>query len=412
MNIGCVSMDKNNEGNVAQRKNQILLARNSLTKSAVVNTSINDCCLKCGSFDQIAMFDEKSDKDNANARYGESFGSGKFLIDSTRNASYADFLKKVIKLSSSICLISNSCSERFDFSRQSSLYLFNSSFMNSGAINSEVIESNRYVEIDSGLKSENRMLLSNTSFILVYLNSSLFSGDIELSNSSLFSGDSSESNLLNESFFAFLPKSTDHLINSCSSLEFNLDNNNFACFLRSINFSLTSSDQLIQRNFAISDFNSGLNANVIDAIYISPLFLSFSSAESSLILSDITRLAISATLTSGNCSLNSANSSSETDIVIFGILINSSNYFNTSNYVYKSFGLGIGVLDNLVGIMETAGVVQGSRYVVNQAGLGVDGEGNMIIGNTLIGVGVFGKVLQDNVVGLDVGWLSLQEVVL
>ena len=68
------------------------------------------------------------------------------------------------------------------------------------------------------------------------------------------SGEISLSRFLNRPFLAFLPSSTDHLINSCSSGEFNLFNNFFACFLLSVNKVLINLDQFTQENLDISDF--------------------------------------------------------------------------------------------------------------------------------------------------------------
>jgi|SRR3989339_1261351 len=64
-------------------------------------------------------------------------------------------------------LISNSCSERFDFIRHSSLYLYNSWIIKSGAKNSALIKEKIYDAVDFGFIRENRILLSNTIFILV-----------------------------------------------------------------------------------------------------------------------------------------------------------------------------------------------------------------------------------------------------
>ncbi len=295
-----------------------------------MRTGTNDCSLRCGSLDQIAEL-----VDNASARYGESLGSDKLFIAFTKNSSYVNSSKNSIDSSISFCLISNSCSESFDLNNMSSLYFSNSVFMNSGAINSALIEENRYAETDLGFIIENKELLSRTNIILVYPYFLLSSGDIEFSNSFLIFGDTSESNLLNEPSLAFLPSSTDHLINSCSSLEFNLLSNSILLD----NSCLISSDKFIQRNLDISDFNSSSTANVMDAIYIFPLAFNSSSFLSSRILSDTILRATAATFTSGKFFLNPVNNSSGTDIVILGILDNSHIYFGTSKYVevFKSF---------------------------------------------------------------------------
>ena len=121
-------------------------------------------------------------------------------------------------------------------------------------------------------------------------------------------------------------------------LNFSNDSASFSCFKNS---SLANADQFTQRNLDISDFNLGSAANVIDAIYITPLAFSSSNFFSSSILSDITFRATAATFTSGNSFLNLFKSSSGTDMVTFGILSTSNNYVNASNYVkiYKPFSL-------------------------------------------------------------------------
>ncbi|MFH1585225.1 MAG: LamG-like jellyroll fold domain-containing protein [archaeon] len=313
----------------SSEKDQIYPLKNIVTNSDVVNTLTNDCCLRCGSLDQI-----KALVNNASARYGESFGSGNEFKAFIRKSLYSDELNNLIDPSTSFCLIPNSCSESFDLDKQRSLYFSSSGLINSGAINSALIEENKYEAADNGFISEKNILLSNTSIILIYPYFFLSSRDIEFSNSFLIFGDTSESNLLNEPFLAFLPSSTDHLINSCSSLEFNLLN--ISCLLNSS--CLTSSERFIQISFEISDFNLSSTANVIDAIYIAPLDFNSSSFLSSFILSDITLRANSATFISGKSFLKLANNSSGTDTVTLGIL-NPSIYFNKSKAVqlYKSF---------------------------------------------------------------------------
>ncbi len=313
---------------------QIYPLKNILIKSDVVNTGINDCSLRCGSLDQIAEL-----VNNASARKSTSSGSDIEALAVLRNFSYLDLSKNSIDSSISSCLILNSCSESLDLNRQSSLYFSSSDFINSGAINSALIEENKYAETDLGFIIENKELLSNTKIILVYSYFALSSGDIELSNSSLVFGDISESNFLNLPFLAFLPSSTDHLINSCSSLEFNLSNKRFAIFCLLDNSSLTSSDQITQANLDMSDFNLLSTANVIDAIYIFPSDFSFSNFLSSSTLADIILRATSATFISGNSFLNCFNNSSGIDTVILGILVSPSIYFNTSKDVqlFKSF---------------------------------------------------------------------------
>ena len=158
---------------------------NLLINSAVVNTLTNDCCLKCLSLDQIEELVNK-----ANARYGASLGSGKFLMAFINNLSYLDSLKNSILDSTSNCLILNSCSDNFDLNKHSSLYLLNSDIINSGAMNIAFNDENKYELTESESISENNILLSNTSLILVHLYSSFFSGDIESSNPSLLLGES------------------------------------------------------------------------------------------------------------------------------------------------------------------------------------------------------------------------------
>ncbi|MFH1152112.1 MAG: hypothetical protein V1788_03250 [Nanoarchaeota archaeon] len=333
--------------NFSSYNNQISFPKNILSKSSVVNTGTSDCSLKCGSLDQIAEL-----VDNASARKSISSESDIKVLAFLRNLSYANPLKNSTDSSISFCLISNSCSESLDLDKIISLYLSNSDFMNSGAINSALIEKNKYAETELGFMIENKELLSNTNLILVYLYSSLSLGDMELSNSSLIFGEISESNLLNRPFLASLPSSTDHLINSCSSLECNLFNNCSACLLRSDNTVLINSDQFTQENSDISNFNSSSTAKVIDAIYIFPLAFNSSNFLSSLTLSDTALRATAATFTSGNSFLNFINNSSGTDTVTLGILVNSSIYLDTSKYVrlFKPFDPDDFYFDKIVSI--------------------------------------------------------------
>jgi len=222
--------------------------------SLVVNTLTPDCCLRCGSLDQIAT----ALIANASARYGESFGSsGKDFIASISRDSYSDDLKNLIDSLTSDSLISNSCSDNFDLDRQSSLYLLNSDLTYSVVENSTLSEENKYDAAELGFIIENKTLLSTTKFILIpYFNSSsLFSGEILERILSLVSGEISESNFLNEPFFAFLPNSTDHLVNSFSSLESsflrNASSSDFLCVLTSNSSIIKCSSLSTFFNFSI-----------------------------------------------------------------------------------------------------------------------------------------------------------------
>jgi len=195
---------------------QISRLNNLVINSLVEYTLTNDCCLRCGSFDQIAEL-----VSNANARKSASSGSEIADFAFSRKSSYSEDLEKSIDSSTSFCLISNCRSESFDLDKHSDLYLFNSFFTNSGAINLHLIDANKYADTDEGFIIENKELLSNTSLILDYLYSSLshenfygfrgpenppekfsrISGDIEFSNSSLLLGETSLSNCLNLPFF-------------------------------------------------------------------------------------------------------------------------------------------------------------------------------------------------------------------
>ncbi|MEK6734792.1 MAG: hypothetical protein AABY27_06805, partial [Pseudomonadota bacterium] len=92
-----------------ERENQISLSKNILSKSFVVNTLTNDCLIRCLSLDQIAEF-----VDNANAKKSISSGSGINSCAFSRKSSYSTDLKNLIDSSTSVCLISNSCSESSD----------------------------------------------------------------------------------------------------------------------------------------------------------------------------------------------------------------------------------------------------------------------------------------------------------
>src|SRR3989344_1683823 len=319
-------------------ENQISLFNILSNKSSVVNTLTNLCFLKCGSLDQIEAL-----INNANARYGESFGSSNEDIALSRKTSNSRDLKKLIKSSTSFCLISNSCSESFDLDKHSNSYFFNSVLINSGAKKSALSKENKYELTEYGFISEKNILLSNTSFILSYSSniSCLLSEDNFFNNSSLLFRGSSESNLLNESFFAFLPNSTEHLINSFSSPDSSLSRNSLSIFLIFSSLessSFANSDQFIQLNSFIFDFSFSSNAKVTLAIHITPFFFNSSSFFNSSTFLDIAPLITSATLMSGNDFLNLASNSSGIDNVIFGILIQHI-YFYKHNYVYKSFVL-------------------------------------------------------------------------
>src|SRR3989338_5353579 len=308
--------------------------------SAVVYTSTNGCCLRWVSLDQIEAL-----IDNASARYGESFGSsGKDFIASISKDSYSEDLKKFIELSTSDILISNSCSESPDLNMQSALYFSSSDLAYSVVENSALREKNKYDAAEPGFIRENKMLLSITKSVLTAHSnsSSFFSEGILLSNSSLTLGEISASNLLNEPFFAFLPNSTDHLMNSCSSFVLSLPR---ICSSLSLNnrFSLATSDQFTHGNFSSLDFNSSSTANVTLAIYTSPLRLSSSNFSSSSTFLVMPLRTTSAQFISGCDFLNRSNNSSGTDTVILGIFgssINTIIYVNASKYVgiYKGFG--------------------------------------------------------------------------
>ncbi len=298
---------------------------NFSTNSAVVSTLTNDCCLRCVSLDQIAEL-----MDNANAMYGESFMSCKEFAALTRKFSYLGDLKSLINSQISLYLISNSCSESFDLNRHNSLYFLSSDFMNSGAKNSTLIEKNKYEATEKGFISENKILLSNTSIIFVYPEDLDF---IIANNSSLILGDTLESNLLKESFLAFLPNSTDHLTNSLSLGEFNLVNNsclNISC--------LASSDQFTQTNSFSSVLTLFGIVNVTDGIYSSPLFLNSSNFFNSASLLSMPCFNTSFQLTSGNFFLSSSNSFGN-DNVMVAILVPPTNsvYIHKSVGIYKSF---------------------------------------------------------------------------
>ena len=310
-------------------KNQSLPAKIILTKSSVVNTLTNDCSLRCGSFDQIAEL-----KANANARKSASSGSEIADFAFSRKSSYSEDLKKSIDSSTSFCLISNCCSESFDLNKHSSLCSFNSDFMNSGAINSHLIDANKYADIEYGFIIENKELLSNTSLILDYLYSSLFSGDIEFNNFSLISGETSLSNCLNLPFFALLPNSTDHLISSCSSLDSSLFN---SLSLVSNSF-LVNSDQFTQASSFISDLTLSGIANVTVAIYNSPLSTICSNFFNCSTLRIIMLLNTSDHLIPG-CLSNLFFNSSGIDNVTVAIFVPPNNYVNRHKYVdvFKPF---------------------------------------------------------------------------
>jgi len=237
--------------------------------SAVLYTLTSDCCLRCGSLDQIA-----ASSNSASATKSASSESGSALADASRKSSYSESLKKLMAFSTSACLISNSCSDNLDLNKQSPLCSSNSDLMNSGAENPALSNENRYEAADFGFIIENNMLLSNTNFIFYSNALRLFSGDSLESNSFLLSGDSSASNRLYLPFFAFLPNSTDHLVNSCSSL----DSSCASSFLRNASLltfsdknSRVTSDQFISGSDSISFFKSSETDNVMFGIFAPPL---------------------------------------------------------------------------------------------------------------------------------------------
>ncbi len=310
---------------------------NFSTNSLVVSTLTNDCCLRCGSLDQIVAL-----IDTASARKSASSGSGSAFADISRKSLYSDSLKNLIPFSSSACLISNSCSDNFEYDKHLLLCSANSDFMKSGAEKSAFMDENTYAAPDIGFIKENNILLSNTSFMFYSSAFLLFSGESLESNSSLFSGESSASSLLNLPFFAFLPSSTDHLISSCSFFDssFCLHSSSSAFCNK---FSRATSDQFTQGNFSILDFSDSSTANVMLAIYSAPFCLSSSNFSSSSTFLMMPLRTTSAQFISGLDFLNFSSKSSGIDTVIFGILIPPSIYFNTSKNVriFKSFDSGI-----------------------------------------------------------------------
>jgi len=184
---------------------------NSLSiSSAVVYTSTNDCCLRCGSLDQTAAF-----RVNASARYCESSESDSASKASLRNSLNCETWKNLIFSSTSDCLISNSCVDSVDFDRNSDLCSFISNFTYRGAKKSALRDENKYEAAELGFINESKIFASKTNFIFVYLPI----------NFSLSFGDNSESNLLNAPLLIFLPNSTDQSVNSFSSLDSSLPRN-------------------------------------------------------------------------------------------------------------------------------------------------------------------------------------------
>ena len=328
------------EHKVYSAENQKEYPKINLINSSVVNTLTSDCLIICRSFDQIAELAE-----SASARKSASSESEVKSMDFSKKSSYSEVLINLTNPSISFCLISNSCSDNLDLAMHSDICSSNSVFKNSGDINSilDIKKENKYELTDFGFINEKNMLVSNTSLILVinesYFNNFSLLDDAFFSNFSLISGETSLSNCSNLPFLAFLPNSTDHLINSCSSLDSSFLNNSSACFWRSINLSLTNSERLIQRSLDNLAFNSSSTANVIDAIYSSPLDFNNSHFSNSSTFSFITLRATSATFTSGNVFLKLANTSSGTEIVILGILTPSSNYVNSSKDVYLNLSV-------------------------------------------------------------------------
>ena len=251
---------------------QISPLNNLSINSAVVYTLTSDCCLRCGSLDQIAAL-----MDNASARKSASSKSDNSFSAILRKTSYFAGSKNLIFSSTSACIISNSCSDSFDLNKHSSLCSLSSDLINSGAENLALIDEKRYDEADLGFIIENKTLLSATSFILIpYLSASLlFSGDSLESNSSLLLGDSSASNRLNLPFFAFLPNSTDHSVSSFSSLDSSL--------LRSA----SSSDFLcaVTFNSSIIECNSLSTFSNLSKIKASSILLGVSAFDSSTLTS-------------------------------------------------------------------------------------------------------------------------------
>ncbi len=222
-------------------------AKNIAINSEVVNTLTSDCSLRCGSLDQIEAFVDK-----ANARKSLSSGSEITDLAFIRNSSYSDSSMKVINSSISKRRISNPCSDNADLAKHSERCLSISDLINSGAMNSALIDENMYEAMENGFISENKMLLSMTNSIHSY--SRLFPGDIDFNNSSLTFGDISLSSFLNLPFFALLPNSTDHSVSSCSSLE--LSRFNMSCFASSLLSNCTSTLDTSMFDSSACAFNS------------------------------------------------------------------------------------------------------------------------------------------------------------
>lgn len=293
----------------------------NLSNWFVVNISIDDCSLNAVSSDQIGNLDDK-----ASAKYGSSLGDlcGEILLACDKNSLYvsSDNISKSLFNSKNISL--NSDSDIFAKCIILDLLLNSSSNTNFGEIKVHPMLSNSF----------------NTSLLA----EDLLKNENNIEASTINSGGSIFYNPCLLATFSFNSSASLDANSSVILLSFNISSNLANLFLLS-NLSsktcLINSDQITQVNLDISDFNSESIANVIDAIYINPLNFNSSNFLSSLIFSDITRRATAATFTSGNSSLNLFNSSSGMDTVILGILLNSNNYFNTSNYVelFKSFSL-------------------------------------------------------------------------
>ncbi len=229
-----IVLDDGRELVVSEEHRVYSSSSNSSIRSAVVNTSISDCSLKCLSLDQIEQLNL-----SAVAKYCMSSGSGQIESDCLRNDSISgldinDSLFLKIKST-----LESSCSERCVFDNISDLYFSNSINKNSGAISSSLSERNNSAVFEFLISAENKMLASTTSCIYC-------------SEDAL--------NFLDNSLFSFLPNSNASssvkslsLVNSCNT--FNCDAfRSIAC--------LATADQFMICNSSIVFFNSSGTDNV------------------------------------------------------------------------------------------------------------------------------------------------------
>lgn len=208
------------------------------TSSLVVNTSTDDCSLKCGSLDQIGIFNS-----SASAKKGTSVLCE--INPSALSSNERGEFFNSINLESNETSSENFSFAIFDLAQIISEYLDNSSISSSGANNVKSYSFSSLLVNESDLNNENTTLVSTTSSIYALL---CFSDMIRLN------------------FLPSLRHSSS--VNSDFEKSFSSLSNISSCSIFFKNDSLASADQLMNLDLSIFCLSSSGIDKVIDTILV------------------------------------------------------------------------------------------------------------------------------------------------